>query len=974
MLLKTLRDELSDTDFEPTRLQDLLLGAVETALENDAQVLDPSQPYPFLMEANVVLTASYIHEDYKLTRKQYPVLAQSEEELFIHLTDKQLEGMYSTPASGWFYIYIAKDELLRRAVDVGQTGTKKITIPKHSRITVNNATFTLQYPVNFIVKTYGGIDVIYDISRPSPLQKLPGNKVEWDIVTLRGVTEGQDRTDFVRVHLPLKQMLLSSYTFSPSPSAILKKSVVLTDSFYYARAFSKRTTGGWEEIKTTHSQQVFDPSVPTILLKLMDDVLSIELPYVYYSTNLVQREIRVDVYTTKGPLSMALAGLSGNDFQAEWVDHDIDDNGIYTAPLSVMNSLTIISTDIVSGGTLAPSFAERRRRMIENAEGDAVTPISDSQLATALAEVGFDSTKVIDNLTRRVYAASRAMPDHTDGDVTGGIETAILTMKAPFNDLIGRETVIDNGPRLTVMPETLYIEEDGLLNMVADGVRRSLIDLSPEKKVDTFQTDHYLYTPFHYVLDTIDDTFTVRPYFLTAPSIDVASYSSSNDTSGLMVTGSEARAIEKTATGYRLRVKTRSNDVWKTLRDDQTHVQLAIQPLNEVELVYVNGRQVAKDDDGERVYEFDIQTNWDIDQRHAITLTNFTMFENTPMVFDVPLKDTYSLIWSVNDYTIPGLMTSAVDEVIGRHLLPSNALGIYHETVIIRLGDELSGLWNSSRAVVGERRYQTYDEDVPLRHQSTGYTVDPNTGLPKIIEVDGVKQLQVEYRKGDVVYENGQPVIKYRKGEVKRDTNGNPILQSERGVVRWWDVVLFDAAFLFATREVDRTYVSQVPGVVVDWINDVLAGISRSALEQTRLYFQPRNSLRTIKALVDEGLEVNIFSAQQLKVSLYVDYEVYQNYDLRAEMERSIARTLAEQLNQPVVTRLAIEKALYDSTSDDLVSVSVEGLGGEANYSTISLMDDSSRLCIAKGLRQTSDGKLAITDLLEISFKRHAVK
>lgn len=973
MHIGDLKAALADTDYEPTRLQDLLLGAVEDALNNNAAVLDPSQPYPFLMEANVVLTAAYIEEDYQLTRKQYPVLAQNEEELFIHLTDKQLEGMYATPSSGWFYIYLAKEEILRRAMPVGQTGTKKLTIPKHSQITVNNCAFTFQYPIEFIVKTYGGIDVVYDISRASPLQTLSGNKVEWDIVTLNTVTEGQGRTEFVRVRTPLKQMLLTSYTFSPSPSSILKKSVSLTDDFYYARAFAKRSNGDWEEIKTTHSQQVFDPSVPTLLLKLLDSTLTIELPYVYYATNLVQREIRVDVYTTKGPMTLNLSGLSGNDFLVEWVDHDNDDVGRYTSPMSVMNSLTVISTDVVSGGAAAPTFAERRRRMIENAEGDTVIPISDAQLGTALSEVGFDSAKVIDNLTRRVYLASRAMPDHTSGNISGGIDTAVLPMKTTFEQLALRDTVVDNGQRMTILPDSLYLEEDGLLRMVSDSTRLTLDNLTSGQKVAALESTHYLYTPFHYVLDTNDDTFNVRPYFLTAPTLDVTSYEASNDTSGLMVSASETRSIEKTTDGYRLRIKTRSNDVWKALRDDQVHVQLAIRPLDEVEMAYVNGTLLATADDGERIYEFEIRTNWDIDQRHAVTLTNFTMFESTPMFFDVPLADKYSLIWSVNDYSIAGLLPSAVDNALGLHLLPIDVLGVYHETLSIRLGDELSGLWASSRAVVGERRYEVYDEDVPLRYTATAYVTNPDTGLPNIVEVDGVKQLEILHRRGDIVYENGVPVLKYRKGEAKRDELGNLILQSDRHIVRWWDVVLFDATFRYATRDADVSYASEVPRVVVDWINDTLSSVEDSTLEQTELYFQPRNSLRTVRAVVDEGIEVSLYTAQKLEISLFVGYEVYQNYELREELEKATITALSQQLNQTTVTRLGIERAILEAGGRDLISVTVEGLGGEVGYSTISLLDDSARLGIAKGLTQYPDGTLAVVDQLEIAFRRHSV-
>lgn len=265
-------DEMAALEYEPTRIIPLLMGMTEDAFDGSTIVTNPSAPFPHLMEMSVVLGLAGIQEDQVLNTRQYPIMAVDDETLFYHLSDKDFEGMFDTPSEGTFSWYFSVEEIIASAVPVGSTGTKRLTIPKHTRIVVNNVAFTFQYPINFIVKKNGGIDVVYDGSRPSPLQKLSGNKVKTTYVTTLVDPNNGGTVDMIRVEVPLKQMLLTSYTYSLSGAKSLKKVLALTDKFYYVRAFSRNTaTNGWDEIKTTNSIQTFDPTDPTILYSLVNN-------------------------------------------------------------------------------------------------------------------------------------------------------------------------------------------------------------------------------------------------------------------------------------------------------------------------------------------------------------------------------------------------------------------------------------------------------------------------------------------------------------------------------------------------------------------------------------------------------------------------------------------------------------------------------------------------------------------------------
>lgn len=968
--------QMGELRYEPTRLLGYIVDGIESAFDGQSIMMDPSLPIAHLLEMNVVMQCAAIQRDEVLSRRQYPVLATSDEDLFYHMSDDDYVGMFAKPGKSVFYIYLSKEEVLSKAVKVGNTGTRRLTLPRYTQITPNNVPFTAQYPINIIVKSHGGIDIVYDGSQPSPIQALTGNRVDWEMVTLPVEKGGaQVPADYIRIKLSLHQMQMVSHIMSPSSASILKKTVTLRDKFFYARAFRKTSDGKWSEIKTTHSQQMFDPSDPTILLKVVGDKLTIELPYVYHATSLSSRELRIDVYTTKGDFMMDMSGLPRTAFVMSWNDPDKDEGAVYTAPLTTMSSISVISTDISSGGSDEPTFEERRERVLRNSNGNAVIPILPGHIDNALEELGFESTRVVDNLETRTYLATRALPADPNGRTYTGIDSAVITMKTSIEDLVDNGVAIDNGERVTLPPKTVYEDRNGVLSIVPRATVDAIESLRGEAYTNTLAEAGYLYTPLHYVLDTSNNLFSVRPYFLSSPTLDVASFKASNDTLGITVGTSNTISITMDDGGYLLRLKTRSNDVWKALSDDQVHVQLAFRPSGESGFAYLNGTLIGRPSDNERIYEFRIDTNWDIDKDHRITLTSFSIVEDVARNLWSSLNTEFSLIWSVSNYQVPDMASTEVDLVLGRYLLPEDVVGVYHETIRIRLGDELTGLWAVSRAAAGETQYRKYEYDVPATYASNVYEIDPVTKQPMIIDVDGRKQLKVLHAKGSPkLNELGEPEYQFRAGvDVMLDEHGNPIPEAGRKVIRWWDMVLFDAVYRFATNSVDTTYANSVAKVLVEWVNDTLGDVRNKLIERSNLFFQPRNTLKVVNALVDNGETRSIHTAQRLYVDLYVTQEVHRDMQLRSDMEAATIQAIVTGLQSSVVSRKGLEDAVLGRVGTDVVGIRVSGLGGvENDYDIVTLLDNTARLCSAKTLTLEANGQAAVVDSITVEFKLHS--
>src|SRR5690606_34847472 len=119
---------------------------------------------------------------------------------------------------------------------------------------------------------------------------------------------------------------------SLNPSQPFEATYTFDDQFYHVRAYMSNVNGGWTEIATTHTDQTFDPTKPTLVLKVINDKLHAEFPLVYSTQGLLTGELRIDLYTTKGQVDFDLGSYGNNGFEIEF--NAIDDDATYVNPLT----------------------------------------------------------------------------------------------------------------------------------------------------------------------------------------------------------------------------------------------------------------------------------------------------------------------------------------------------------------------------------------------------------------------------------------------------------------------------------------------------------------------------------------------------------------------------------------------------------------------------------------------------------------
>lgn len=945
--------------YQPAMIQKDVLDHLSIVTDGDVEIVDPSNPFVFNLEAATVCTAGFMAKDAANTRKQYSCMAQNPDDLYPHMSDWDYIDRFAKPSTTVVGFAFDKNEILNKLVQDPVTGVKKLVIPRNTTVTVSDTVFSLQYPVEIRQLLHGGLQVVYDASQTSPLQSLSTNVVPWETRT----TQGMEMLYF--------ELAMTQFKITSLPNAIIKATAfkvthALTDQYYYTRVWAQRSDGTWQELTTTHSPEIYDIADPTAVLKVADNTVTVTIPQIYTLSGQLSGKIRCDFYETKGPLSMDLGAYPQQAFVANWLALDKNDQTVYTAPLKALSTVWMMGDRLTLGGANELPFADLRGRVINNATGPIELPITNVQAEAKLDRAGYDLVKNIDNITNRVFLATKPMPTPSSPKLVSAAGASIETISTTMAELALLSTVIDNGNNLTITPDTLYKNVRGIVQIAPAAELQALLALPPAQRALAVNQQDYYYSPFHYVLASDAQEFEVRPYHLDNPQTVTTLFVTTNELTLLQVaTGSNK--IVRTPTGYQLIVLTNSSEEFKALNDDQIFVQLAFKPEGEIDYAYLNGvLQGIDPSSGERVYSFDLSSTFNLDANDSLEFTKFTMYTTDNRIVRAPLTTQFDIVYSTTAVMEDFYQAGAVDKRLGRWLLPNDIKGITNEQIRLKFGDALPTLWARARSVVGDIPYKTWATDVPAFYTEDVYATDANGSYIKF--VDGKPVIQYLHRKGDPVLDTaGNQVFVHRAGDIVTDPAGVPVPGGTRDLLRQIDITMLEGAYYFATDTVTAGYRSELIQTLLAWLLDELQPIAQKLLEQTKLYFYPKSTLGYIQVINQSGLKVNIRAAQSLLLTLYVPTQVFRNMDLRSEIEASSVAHLNAAIDATTISQSSLVKGLRDLYGDDVTDAQLSGLGG-SNMPVFTVVDSSTRCGLKKVLVVQGDNTMIVKEDVTVVF------
>jgi len=674
-----LLSKLDQFRTNPNAIQREVYTLLEKAVAGKLLVVDPANPFSLLLESAAVMSADALNEGEAVTRRLYSQLVTNEDELFGHIADMEYIGVWGTPSTADFLFMLNVDEVKKLAVVVPGTGTKKLTIPRETEVRVGGASFTFAYPIDIIVTASDSISVIYDTSRMSPFMSLQSNVLEYKILPFNGINA-------LLFKVPGMQYSVESRISPLSNSTGFIVRYPLTDQLYYCRVYHRlESASEWIELATTHSSNIYDRETPTAALKRADNTLTIRIPEVYFNTGQMGVDLRIDIFETKGDLSLALGEYPDTAVGRTFKDLDPEENGRYTAPLSLITQLAVTGDGTTKGGSPGLDFKELQARTVRNSTYKPLA-VSEIDLVNDLKDSGYTVSTVIDNITNRTFQASRQMPYPTVGLSSSAIGTTVATLRLTSFILSAPSTIVKDDLTWSIMPNTLYKTQGRAFVIVADSEREWLTSMSPDELIATLNAGKYFFSPFLTTLDTAGNQFGYKNYIIDQPKIASKYFISDNDNVDY-IAAITAIDTHKVDTGYVVNVAVTGQVGHETLPADKTGLQMAFKPAGGERRAYLEG-------------------------------------VNGPITPDTK----FDFIHYVTELGLTEENKGGIQSLVGGGAAPMDAVAVSHETVNVRLFEVLDGLVNRSRTSIDAPAYSVHTVDVPLTYTEDVFQINPITG------------------------------------------------------------------------------------------------------------------------------------------------------------------------------------------------------------------------------------------------------
>lgn len=954
----------------PAAMQSISLNRLA---DGDLILRDPTDPVAFLAEMAVMIGHTTIEGVREQLPKCFPSMAQTPEDLYRHISDKDLIDVFALPSAAEMLFYIDVDSLMQKAMPLVTQGIRRVIFPRDTVFKVAGYDFAIQYPIEIRILPYAtmtnhAFQVLWLTEIQSPISPVTTNALEWSITNAPGHSG-----DVLLFKVPVKQYSVSTRSDTVTPASEMVMYHSFNDDYFMARVWMrKEDSKTWVELATTLSQRTYDVNNPTAVLQVLNGRVRMTIPAIYINKGLVSGEIRLDVYSTIGKLELDLGSFTTQDYSFGLRDLNKEIDEAYVNPIKSLAVKELIGVGKTSGGRAALPFEKLRENVIANAVGTRRRPITPSQLSAATDAYGLEMSRPIDYVTDRLLHLSRTMPDSTLKSVNSPLGTVSAPMFFTWDQLAALPTARVNGNRITVLPETIY-SFDGV-NVVFDPqITETLKLMQPVDVVKLGNAKQFLFTPFYYVMDINNASIDVRVYHLDQPAIDSKRFITTNVTSGLSVVTADYQ-FHKSGENYVLRVLTKSDKTYQSLLDEQVFAQIQFTPRTAGgNAVTIFGELKGKKD-GERVFEFLFESNLDIDRNDELVLTNTYNRGGTQVDTPTSLLNDFNIIYGCQQYYPGSFEPGELDKMImgvGR-----DAIGVTHEVFGLRFGWALEWYWRSSRPMTDSINYKYYQEDVlevytvdKIKYEDgiPVYTVDPNA--------DPMVQFVYEHRKGDPVIdpETGKQRILHEKGSQVYEDN-KPVIDKPRSIKFMLEMIGYDARYRMANGAGVQEYLADVFSEVVKTVTVELPLLGKDYLERTKGFFRPTNTMGNITVRREDGTAAPVPAEQRFTVFYYMSAANRENSELLKSIRTTTSQIISRWLTaNRTISTTDICRELKSALAGTVLGVEMELMGPERDMRIYTVLDEAAHAMLGKKLDIDPDGSVVIKDDITLSFNRHDV-
>ena len=919
------------------RLTDMLDGKVEFT--------EPSNPFNYLVETSALNTTFAIKEFALLIRKRFQRLANTDEDLYLHMSDYDFLGRFSEPAFANVAFNLMFNDFKSKATYDPVTKDYILKLPRHLKLTVSDYVFTLTSAIIIRLTETGVIDVKFENQDFNNIFPVETNHISF---VLRNISDTETYLSFA---LKMPEIDIETADVAIDPSSVVRDYILFNKKrqFYFFRAFFYKDDK-WNEMIVTHTNDVYDVNTPTCIIKVLptDNKVEYHIPSIYINTGMVSTKVRFLVYTTMGKVTVNFSDYQMSDFSTEYGDVfpevELDD---YTKPIQTITKV-IYTTDSIDGGKNGMSFEEMKQAVIDNSIGDRKLPITAKQLSFTAKQTNFKIIKDVDVVTHRMYKLETEVPSPLTRYPVTKFNLDIMEYSSTVENLRLGNTVTSFGDDVTVLPEgTIFRLDDGVLTLVSPQEALQLKSLTGANLVSLVNSTTYLSLYYHYVLDTSEDHAVLRAYDLTTPSIPLISFKEFNPSTRVGISTTSANLF-KSPNGYTLDVLSNLQKYVETIKETNITPFIVYTDVSGARF-YLEGNLYTMISNSP-VYRFSIDTDYHIDKQHRVYISNFKDSNGNTTTIGIDLSSKLEIIY-LSDVIPYAFASSQMDQYVHTSYLAGMYCAVTLEDVQAVFGHYLERLFSGLHTATSVYEYETYAADVPLTYEVSVY--------------DGNNDLIHAY--GDIVYDDqGEIVYKHRKGDVKLQ-DGFPIPISELDKERYLNLLLVDYRVLLSTPATSREHNQQIKNHITEMALENSKVVHEQLLDNSEAYVVIPKTVGHLRVQTDSRT-LSIKSMQEFFVDVYVRYDIYNNAKIRDNISYTIVKTIDDYLyGTTIVKKSEVLNILYEKLREFIVTVSLPNFT-ELDDEYIELLDPNSRLSIAKTLILEADGYNLIEDVT-IRFK-----
>jgi len=958
--LETLKEKLKNSSYDSGIMVNATIDYLTALYNDEVSIVDATNPAMFLIEANCTSAVNFIDHSNSNLSKRYLSLAVTEEEIFSHLADDDYDNIFSYPGSCTFDVLVQTSLLKSYSIDSDNGKFTYVSIAKDTEVVVNGIPYTFKHEVEIRNYVNGAIKVIY-IKNDDDVESF---------VIDNYVFRDSELVTWLKFSVDLNQMSRSSGDFTTIKSYNFNETISYEGEYKGVKVYNV-VNGELKKIQVTYINELYDPQVPFCKVVVGEDSIAVSIPSIYINSSQVNGDIKIVVEATNGNFAYSYENFVSSNFRYTLRNHEY---GTTDANLAFSECSAMITTNgLVYGGRSALSLNEVKQMAMDHTLGTNVLPITTKHMAANINESGYDSFRTIDTLTGRLYVMSSDIPVIENSNMYTELDTSFLKLEVVINDIRLLDSVVDNDSQITILPSTLYRMVDNKATILTGSEASALRSMSSVDQVATIDTDNLRKSPFFYNVDYESGILGVNVYQMDNPKLLNRNFYDFNESIPLfMSSGNISMTYSLEDFEYTLVITLKPDSVLSTIPRNQIFGQLFI-PYDGVNR-YVDIYDVINYSDGRVELYFKIGTNLYI-KDNRLTLTNFKNGDGEVEEIDISLIGDISVLYGITnkeaDYT-----TGNLDELITQDSSLPLKYPLTHEKLTIKFGTNLEYIWKDSRILGGGTETEKWERDIPLKHEITSVSYDPLEGddvIPFSMDDECKVIYTPAYIKGEIVLdEDGEIIYKYRKGDVKLGTNGEVLTQPTEKRNITMDVLTYSGCVAFVSNEDMLSLVSNVNDYIISQSTVDIEPLLKLTLERTTLLYKPKDSLGEVNIEINGNNPTWIEKEQKFDITYYVEEYVFENDELKTKIKNRTIDILSEELKNLTVSYSSCVIALNTELNDLIVSLSIDGFGGESNKAlTVSLVDAGDRLSIAKKLSLDVENKVTIEEDISFTWIQH---